>query len=354
MDDNMNNDSNINFTVTDSPVNTEINNNPNENLQQTTKNYKKEFKTFKRIMISIGVFLLAILLIPSFTFTVDEAHQAVITRFGEVTKIIVEQKTPAIENALQNNSKFKDAKIIEGKGLFFKTPFLDNVIKYNSRLLTYDTDPREVITKDKKKLILDNNAQWIIENPLLFYTSMRNEQNAHTRLDDIMFSKMNEKIGQTEAHILIADKDYTNQLLNTIVEEINNSIQDYGIKVMDIRIKRTDLPIENSENIFNRMKTEREQKAKQYRSEGLEEAQKIESNADKEATILEAKAYAEAENIKGEGDAEATRIYNETYNKDPEFYEFYKTLQTYKKTLNENTKIIIDSNSPFAKYLLGQ
>ncbi|KYH35532.1 modulator of FtsH protease HflC [Clostridium tepidiprofundi DSM 19306] len=351
-----NNNSNITFNITNQSQIDKSNNTMNnfKNTQTSpNSNSNKEIKAFKKTIIGIVILLATLIFIPSFTFTVSETEQAVVTRFGEVTKIIVDEKTHDIESTVKR-TKFKNVKILEGKGLFFKVPFLDNVKKYDNRLLTYDTDPREVITKDKKKLILDNNAQWIIENPLLFHTAMRNEQTAHTRLDDIMFSKMNEKIGQTEAHMLISDKAYTNEMLDTIIKEVNKSVKDYGIKVIDIRIKRTDLPSENSKNIFNRMKTEREQKAKQYRSEGLEEAQKIKSEADKQAKIIEAKAYAEAEKIKGEGDAEATRIYNEAYNKDPEFYEFYKTLQTYKKTLKNNTKIIIDSNSPFAKYLLGK
>ena len=303
-------------------------------------------------IVIIGLLLVAILFF-SFSFTVEEVNQAIVTRFGEVTKIVVDEKTPQLEKEISQNSKFKNVKIIEGKGLFFKMPFIDTVTKYNNRLLTYDTDPREVTSKDKKKLILDNNAQWQITNPLLFKITMGNETNAHTRLDDIMFSKMNEKIGQTEAHVLIADKDFTNKMLEETVNDVNESLNGFGMKVIDIKIKRTDLPVENNQNIYNRMKTEREQKAKEYRSEGKEESQKIKSDADKQAKIIEAKAYSTAETIKGQGDASATKIYNEAYNQDSEFYEFYKTLQTYKTTLKDKTKIIIDSDSPFAKYLFG-
>jgi modulator of FtsH protease HflC len=311
-------------------------------------------KHFRNISIGAVSLLLLAILFSSFTFTVEQVNQAIVTRFGEVTKIIVDEKTPQLEKELSQNTKFKNVKIVVGKGLFFKMPFIDTVIKYNNRLLTYDTDPREVTSKDKKKLILDNNAQWRIVNPLLFKITMGNETNAHTRLDDIMFSKMNEKIGQTEAHVLIADKVFTNKMLEQTVKDVNDSLTGFGMEVIDIKIKRTDLPVENNQNIFNRMKTEREQKAKQYRSEGMEEAQKIKSDADKQAKIIEAKAYSTSETIKGEGDASATIIYNEAYNKDPEFYEFYKTLQTYKTTLKDKTKIIIDSDSPFAKYLFGK
>ncbi len=310
-------------------------------------------KYIRNIVIGIIGLLILAITFSSFSFTVEEVNQAIVTRFGEVTKIIVDEKTPQLEEELAQNSKFKKVKIVEGKGLFFKMPFVDTVIKYNNRLLTYDTDPREVTSKDKKKLILDNNAQWKIVNPLLFKITMGNETNAHTRLDDILFSKLNEKIGQTEAHVLIADKDYTNKMLEQTVIDVNEALIGFGMSVIDVKIKRTDLPVENNLNIFNRMKTEREQKAKQYRSEGKEEAQKIKSDADKQAKIIEAKAYSTAETIRGEGDASATNIYNQAYNQDPEFYEFYKTLQAYKITLKDKTKIIINSDSPFAKHLFG-
>lgn len=335
-------------------------NDDNKESKDTKNNENVESKpikklSFKKIIFStalcILIFLGVILFLNSI-FIVDEKEQALITRFGKVTKVIVNEKTESIENAIHNNPEMNDVDILEGKGIFFKAPIIDNVETFDSRLLTYDTSPREVTTKDKKKLILDNNAQWRIENPLLFRMTVKNIREAHTRLDDIIFSKLNEKIGQTEAHVLIADKDFTYDLLENVTTEANEEISKFGIKVADIKIKRTDLPVENSENIFNRMKTEREQKAKQYRSEGKEEAQKIKSDADKQAVVLEAQAYAEAEKVKGEGDAEATRIYNESYSKDPEFYEFYKTLQTYKKTLN-GSKIVIDSNSEFLKHLMG-
>lgn len=327
-----------------------------ENMSNKSTEVKQRKKiSFKKVIFStlggVLIFFGTILFLNSI-FIVDEKEQALITRFGKVTKVIVNEKTASIESAIYNNPEMKDVDILEGKGVFFKVPIIDNVETFNSRLLTYDTSPREVTTKDKKKLILDNNAQWRIENPLLFRMTVKNIREAHTRLDDIIFSKLNEKIGQTEAHVLIADKDFTYDLLENVTGEVNEEISKFGIKVADIKIKRTDLPIENSENIFNRMKTEREQKAKQYRSEGKEEAQKIKSDADKQAVVLEAQAYAEAEKIKGEGDAEATRIYNESYSEDPEFYEFYKTLQTYKKTLN-GSKIVIDSNSEFLKHLMG-
>jgi membrane protease subunit HflC len=288
------------------------------------------------------------------TFEVGMTEQAVVTRFGQVVRAIVPEKTDAIVQAIQSDPRLQGVSISEGHGLFFKTPFIESVDKYLANLLIYDTDAREVTTKDKKKMTLDNYSEWRIENPALFAMSMKTEGNAHTRLDDIMYSKLNEELGKIEAHVLIADKAYVAGMLESVTERTNAEIAQYGMEVIDIRIKRTDLPAENSQNIYDRMKTERERQAKQYRSEGQEEAQKITSGADRQAAVIEAEAYAEAEKTKGEGDAEAASIYAKAYNRDPEFYEFYRTLQTYKEALGTNTKIVIDPDSDFAKYLFGK
>lgn len=308
---------------------------------------------FKSYFSFIVIIILAVVIFRAFTFTVDEREQVIVKQFNEVVKIVVDEKTPELEDSIRKVSQLKNVKILSGKGIYLKIPFLQTTERFTNMLLTYDTDSREVITKDKKKLVLDNYAQWKIENPALFVISLKNERAAHTRLDDIIYSKMNEEIGKVDAHIVISDKEVVAEMLKRVTDTTNEQMKDYGMKVIDIRIKRTDLPVANYNNIFNRMKTERERAAKTYRSEGSEEAQKIRSAADREATILEAKAYEEAEKIKGEGDAEALKIYADAYNKDPEFYAFWRTLQTYKATLKDKTKIVIDSKSEFAKYLFN-
>lgn len=314
-------------------------------------NLKKYKGLFKLVFIVAIIIILAVVFLKAFTFTVDEREQVVIKQFNEVVKVVVDKKTPEFENSIKNNKQLKNVEVLEGKGIFFKLPFFQSTENFTNMLLTYDTDSREVITKDKKKLVLDNFAQWRIENPALFIISLKNENAAHQRLDDIIYSKLNEEIGKLDAHVVISDKKVVMEMLKRVTDATNEQMANYGMKVVDIRIKRTDLPIANYNNIFNRMKTERERAAKTYRSEGAEEAQKIRSLADREATILEAKAYEEAEKIKGEGDATALKIYADAYNKDPEFYAFWRTLQSYKTTMKGNTKIVIDSKSEFAKYL---
>jgi len=308
-------------------------------------------KTIQRWTTVLLIAVAALVVFNLVTFRVYMTEHAVVTRFGDIHKAVVSDASAMSE--LKKNPRFKDIDIREGKGLFFKLPFIDKVDYYNSRLLTYDTDAREVTTKDKKKVILDNFAQWRIVDPVLFRITMRSETSAYTRLDDIIYSKMNQHIGQVDAEVLISDKDYVAAMLVDIVKLSNAEIKEYGIEIVDVRIKRTDLPPENNANIFNRMRTERERMAMQYRSEGQEEAQKIRSDAERQATILEAQAYAEAERIRGEGEAEALKIYAEAYNQDPEFYEFFRTLQTYRETLGNNTTMVIDSKSDFAKFLFG-
>ncbi len=306
-------------------------------------------KRMKRWLVPLAVVLGIYIFFRMFTFQVSMKEHAIVTRFGDIHKIVVSDAS-LIDT---DNPRFKDLKVIEGNGLFFKFPFLDKVDYYNSRLITYDVDAREVTTKDKKKVILDNYAQWKIINPALFRVTMRTEASAYVRLEDIIYSHLNQKIGKIDAEVLISDKDYVQTMLTEIVRQSNIDVQDYGIEIIDVRIKRTDLPQENNANIFNRMRTERERMAMQYRSEGQEEAQKIRSEADREATIIEAQAYAEAERIRGEGEAEALRIYAQAYGQDPEFYEFFRSLQAYRATLKDNTTIVIDSDSEFAKYLFG-
>lgn len=308
-------------------------------------------KTVNRLIAALLIFFALIIVFNIVTFRVYMTEHAVVTRFGNIHKAIVVDDSAMQE--LRNNPRFTDIDIVVGKGLFFKLPFIDKVDYYNNRLLTYDTDAREVTTRDKKKVILDNFAQWRIVDPVLFRITMRTETSAYTRLDDIIYSKLNQHIGRIDAEVLISDKDYVAEMLSEVVRLSNAEIKEYGIEIVDVRIKRTDLPEENNANIFNRMRTERERMAMQYRSEGQEEAQKIRSDAERQATIIEAQAYAEAERTRGEGEAEALRIYAEVYNQDPEFYEFFRTLQAYRNTLGSNTTLVIDSSSDFAKFLFG-
>ncbi|HHV60671.1 MAG TPA: protease modulator HflC [Clostridiaceae bacterium] len=317
-----------------------------------TVNYKNfdmnKYKgVFKVAAIVIGCVILLSILFNLCFFSVDEREQAVVTQFNKIIRIVVGEGDAKLKEEV------KGIDVITGKGIFFKIPFIQKVKYYTDLKLVYDTDAREVTTLDKKQLVLDNYVIWEIDNPALFAAADLNQISAQSRIEDILYSKLNEEIGKVNAHVVIGDKQYVEDMLKRTVVESNEHMQEFGVRVVDIRIKRTDLPQETYNNIFNRMRTERERAARTYRSEGQEEAQKIRSNADKQCTIIEAQAYEQAERIRGEGDAEALAIYAEAYNKDPEFYEFWRTLEAYKKTLSGNTTIVIDSDSPFAKYLFG-
>lgn len=323
-------------------------------LKKAQETIVKGAKAAGKTAIAFVVAIVVLALAVQCVYTVDETEHAVHFRFDEIIGVHVNNLTEEEMAVLQSDPGYQRVNLSAGAGLKFKLPFVDRIEKFNNRLITYDTMPREVITSDKKKMILDNNAQWWIVDPVKFKITMGTIHSANQRIEDLMYSKMNEKVGLTTALDLISNKEYVTDMLLTNAKELNLVLGDYGIKVADIQIKRTDFPAENNENIFNRMRTEREQMARQYRSEGKEQAQKIKSGADKEAAILRAEANAEAQRIRGKGDADVAAIFNEAYGADPEFYRFYKTLETYKSVLPQSgAKIVISPDSEFAQFLFN-
>lgn len=309
-------------------------------------------KTIKRTVI-ISIAIIALIVLSSSFFTVGEYEAAIVRRFGSIHTVYVASSRDDLTTELAAGN-FSGVKVDEGAGLKFKVPFVDEVIRYDTRLRIYDTPARQVIAADKKKLNFDNNAQWRITNPVLFNVSMNSISSAQQRIEDIMYSRMNQKVGKMQSHTLIADKEAVNAMLAALTSEVTKDLKGYGIEIFDIRIRRTDFPAENYDSIYNRMISERNKIAAQYRSEGEEEAIKVRSNTDKQVTIMLSEATAKAEQLRGEGDAEAARIYNEAYSKNPEFFEFYNTLETYKTTIGSNSSIILPITSPFAKYLTGE
>ncbi|NDV23925.1 protease modulator HflC [Desulfovibrio sp. JC022] len=237
-----------------------------------------------------------------------------------------------------------------GPGLHFKLPFVQNVIYFDSRLLEYDARPAEILTKDKKNMVVDNYSKWRIADPLLFYRTVRSIPRAQARLDDIIYAELRVALGRyTLIEIISSDR-------TSIMEEVshtsNSLLKPYGIEVLDVRIKRTDLPPENARAIYGRMRAERERMAKQYRSQGSEAAARITAQADKERTILFADANLKSDILRGEGDAIATKTYAESFGKDPRFYEFQKSLEAYEKGFRAGkTKLILSQDNPFLKYM---
>lgn len=332
------------------------------NFQQQYRNQQKQndpidFDKISGILKSLGVIVAAVILIlillSSFTFTVNETEQAVVTQFDRIVRIIVDDiNDPSIQE-LKDNPRFADIKIQQGKGLFLKIPFIQSVKHFSNKLITYDTTAEEVTTLDKKTIFIDNFAQWKINNPAAFMVNIGTQGAAHQRIDEVIYSKMREEIGRIDAHVLIADKDYMFTMLKNVEDYVNNQLENYGVKIVDIRIKRTEFPDATKPSIYEQMRSEREAVATKYRADGQKQARTIRAEANNKATVIEAQAYEQAQKLMGEGDAEALKIYAEAYNVDTEFYGFWKTLQTYKDVINEDTTIIISPDSAFAKYIYG-
>ncbi len=273
--------------------------------------------------ITLGA-LIILTLLPQSLFVINEWEQCIITKFGQYRRTIREP------------------------GLHLKIPFLENVQRYDKRILANDALPGEYLTKDKKRLLADHVVRWKISDPLLFFKSVRNEFGASHRLDDIVFSEMRRELAENDFADIIAQK--RELLMENIAARAHELSKQFGINVVDVRIKRADLPLEVQASVFARMVAERERIAKRYRSEGEEEAQKIRAETDKERTILLAGAYEEAQKIRGEGEQESTRIYAEAFGKDPEFYRFIKSMDTYEQTLREGTSLILSSDSELFRY----
>ena len=265
-------------------------------------------------------FILIAIVGLSTVFTVDETRQVVILQFGEPVRII---KTP---------------------GLHFKLPAPLQVAQhFDDRLLEYDVAPEEILSKDKKSLIVDNYVRWRIVDPLLFLQTVQTEPIAKTRIDDIVYSELRRELGTHNMSEIITER--RELIMEKVTRESATATKPYGIEVVDVRLKRVDLPQNNEQSIYRRMQAERIRQANKFRSEGEEESQKIKASTDKDKTIILATAYKEAEEVKGEGEAKAVDIYARAFSKDPDFYEFYRTLETYKIILDKKTTLVLPTNS---------
>lgn len=231
-----------------------------------------------------------------------------------------------------------------GPGLHVKLPFIQNVILFNARILDYDARSAEALTSDKKAIVLDNYARWRIVDPLQFYRSLRTIRDAQARLDDVVYSQLRAQVGRHTLTEVVSSK--RSSIMTDVTRRASEIMKEYGVEVVDVRIKRTDLPAENQRAIFGRMRAERERQAKQYRSEGVEEATKLRSGADRERAVLMAEANRRSSVIRGEGDAEAARIFAQAFSQSPEFYAFQRGLEALKKGLQGSTKMVITNGDP--------
>ncbi len=261
-------------------------------------------------------------------YTIDETEQAIIIEFGRPV----------------------DKPVIEA-GLHFKMPWRQ-LVKFDNRILEYDVEPKAILSLDKKRLEVDNYARWRIGDPLMFYKAVRTINGGLNRIDPIVYSELRVELGK---HNLteIVDKR-REKIMEIVTVETRKKLVEYGIDIHDVRIKRADLSKENERAVFDRMIAERERQAKQYRSEGEEEALKIRAETDKEKTIILAEAYKQSQEIKGEGDASAVEIYASAFKSDPKFYTFVRTLEAYQKVIDDRTTLILSTNSELLDLMKGK
>ena len=277
----------------------------------------------KKILLPIIIVLAATAFFS--IFIVKEINQAIVLQFGDPKRII---STP---------------------GINFKIPFIQNVVFLDKRILNLDAPPEEVIASDQKRLIVDAFARFQIVDPLKFYISVGNERVARSRLSTIINSRIRSVLGTQRLQTLLS-ADRTNQMA-LIQDGVNNEAEKFGIKIVDVRIKRADLPPANSEAIYRRMQTERNREAKEFRAKGAEMAITITSTADKEVTVILAEAEKQSEIMKGEGDGQRNKIFAEAFGKDPEFFAFYRAMQAYEKALiGGETSLILSPDSEFFKF----
>ena len=279
---------------------------------------------------TISIALAAIVALMGITaygalFTVDETQQGLVLQFGNPIRAVQEP------------------------GLHFKIPYVQNVEYYEDRILDFDAPPVEAVASDKKRIVVDAFSRYKIDNPLLFRQTVRDELTARNRLESIVNSSLRKILGRVELIAVLSGE--RSQLMQQLSQDVNREATKLGLRVVDVRIKRADLPEANSQAVFRRMQAEREREAREARARGGEESQKIKADADRERTVLLAEAKKRAEILRGEGDAVRSRIFAEAFNLDPEFFAFYRSLQAYRNALQSgDTTMVLSPNSDFFSY----
>ena len=263
-----------------------------------------------------------------FTFTVDETQKAAVLYFGEIVRLV------------------------EEPGLHFKIPFVQSITYLDDRVLNYDIQPSGILTSDQKRIKIDNYAIWRIADPKLFIESTGGRLvGGQQKIDEIVYSDLRDILAQHTFDEIVSEKraDY----LEEVTVRSREKLEPFGILLIDVRIKRADLPDEIEQDVFARMRSERERIAAQLRAEGQEQAREITSTADKDVEIILADARRDAEKIMGEGDAQALETYANAYNQDPEFYRFWRTLESYKTALGSGSSIVLSTDSDYLQFLEG-
>ncbi len=279
-----------------------------------------------RLLPALGAaIIVATVIWNSAFYRVDQWAQALVIQLGEPVRTVREP------------------------GLYFKIPFIQSVEYFDKRLLLYDAAPKELLTRDKQQLVVDNFARWRIVEPLAYYRTLRNEGAAQSRLDDIIYSNVRENLGRQTLQEIVSTR--RTELMKEITRASDERVRQFGIEVVDVRVKRADLPEKNEQNVFRRMTAERERQAKKFRAEGDEEARKIRSEAEKQRKIIMAEAQKQSEIVRGGGEAKAVKIFADAYGRDPEFFKLQRTLEAYDKAISEGTQLVVSPDSEFFRYL---
>ncbi len=282
----------------------------------------------KNLQYILGIGLIGAVVLLSSAYIVKQPEQALVLQFGEPMRVV------------------KDA------GLKFKVPFIQNTVFYDKRLLNLDPPAQEVILNDKKRLDVDSFTRYRIVDPLKFYQTVRTETQARSKLEEIVNSSVRKVLGRVTLQELLSQQ--RKQIMSDISEAVKKDAAQIGVDVAEVRIRRADLPIEVLQAINDRMKSERDREAKEFRAQGQQAAQQIRATADKERTIIIAEAEKQAQELRGQGDQEATSLWNKAANADPRFYAFYRSLEAYRKALaQENNSLVLSPESEFFKYFKG-
>lgn len=325
-----------------------------EKIKENVKKLTRDMKNFKKyLFIAIGI-IIVLSFVNACFFTVYEDEVAVVRQFGKITKIIVDKDNTLVDEQNKLKPELSNVQIIKDKGLFFKIPFITKVEWETSKLLTYQSNPENINTRDKRQYQVSMFAQWEITHPGLFQMKMGSVNRANAILDDLIYPIVIKRINKLDSDVFLIDKEKLYATLEEGLRQLNKTVAENGIVVKDIEINRTLLPPANIESTYRKMIAEREAIAQQIRSEGQELYQRTVAETDKEVAQIIAESIEESERIRGEADATALEIYAEGFSRDPEFYEFWKSLNSYEKTIDEKTVLIMDRNNKFLKYFSGE
>jgi membrane protease subunit HflC len=283
----------------------------------------------QRLLAVVGVLLIVLgILASSAFFIVDQTEQALVLQLGEVRRVIREP------------------------GLQMKRPFVENVIDYDKRVLDFEPAHEEIIVADQKRLVVDTYTRYRITNPLTFYQTVGTEDGVRARLSALVTGSLRRVLGNVTLNDILSTKRAA--IMRQIRDDVAAEAKGFGIEVVDVRLRRADLPEENSQAIYARMQSEREQQARQYRGEGAEAAQNVRANAERERTVILAEAQRDAQRVRGDGDGQSVKLYADAFGQDKEFFGFYRSLQAYREALNgRDTSFVLSPEGNFFRFFQG-